>query len=402
MAHTKEQVEALLPFANTARQAELLNEIIKNDGNIRKTATKLLLARSTLRDVIGTVTKYAERRGNLGEMREAGLVPNGFIAETSVQRRLNPETGELEVVSDWTKSKLDKAQQVAAYQEFIKGLASEIVPAKPSKIPSGKFAKDLASAIIFGDAHISMLAHAVETLSEDRDLASATKDIRDAVDYLVDTAPASEEGWFINLGDWLHADGTKGATTKGTSVDVSANHFQVMRASGVTIRYCIDKMLKKFKKVNVINARGNHDNDSAFALNFYIEGVYEKEKRVTVFGNESKFHFLEFGQNLIGINHGDGINHNRLAGVMTRLQSEAWGRTKYRSWYLGHIHHRTLKEHDTGIVMESFNTLAPVDAWHSASGYGANNSATLITLHKEFGEVQRLCPSLDMIRAISK
>jgi hypothetical protein len=133
----------------------------------------------------------------------------------------------------------------------------------------------------------------------------------------------------------------------------------------------------------------------------YIEGVYENEVRVEVQGNDAKFNFIEFGKCLIGINHGDRIKIDRLCGVMTRNQAEAWGRTTFRRWWLGHIHHKVMQEHDSGVTCESFHTLAPIDAWHSGAGYGAENRVTLITLSKEYGEVNRMSPSLQMIRALA-
>ena len=392
-------LDDLVQFCSTNRQIEILTTVRKT-SSIREASKQLNIDRSTVREALEAITRNGKKRGYLTSMREAGIVPDGFYAETSVQRRLNPETNELEVVSDWTKSKREKGTDPEAFKKFIEGLAIEISPAKPKKTTRKNFSEELASAIIFGDAHIGMLARAVETLSEDHDLEIATNDIRKAIDYLVENAPASKQGWFINVGDFVHVTNSGHTTFGGTKQDVSDNYYQIMRAAGVTVRYCIDRMLTKFEKVTVINARGNHDRDSAFALNFFLEAAYEKNPRVEILGNDSKFNFIEFGKCLVGVNHGDSINPNRLAGVMTRLKSEAWGRTTFKRWWTGHIHHKTALEHDSGVTIESFHTLAPIDAWHSASGYSSEQRVTMITLHKEFGEVNRTAPSLEMIRAM--
>jgi len=309
----------------------------------------------------------------------------------------------MEVIEDWTKSRRDKGLTDDMLKAWVEGLSSEIIPAKKTKKPhkNKDLSADLASAVIFGDAHIGMLAHAIETLERDHDLETATADIRAAIDYCVDCAPPSKQGWFINVGDFTHADTTKGETHNGTRLDMAARHNQSLKAAAAVIRYAIDKMLTKFEEVLVINARGNHDLDAAFALNLTIQAVYENEPRVTVEGNDSKFNFIEFGQNLIGVHHGDGINHNRMAGMMTKTMSQAWGRTKHRRFWNGHLHHKTMLEHDSGITFEVFHTLAPNDAWHSGSGYGAESRVTMITLHSEFGEVNRMSPSLEMLRAIA-
>lgn len=386
----------LKKFCNTSRQAEVIDSLIKTES-LTKTASQLGVTKQTISDCIKSVERHAEKRGMLGKLKQDGAVPDGFFAETSVKRRLNPDTGQMEVIEDWTKSRKERGNAENLYRQFIEGLCADIIPAKKTKAPKSAN-PDLASAVIFGDAHIGMLAHAVETLAEDYNLEKGTADIRAAIDYCVDCAPESEEGWFINVGDMMHVDNTNNTTTGGTKQDTSAYHGQILRAAGALTRYCIDKMLTKFKTVRAVNARGNHDNDSALAFSMYLEGIYENEPRVIVLSNDSKFNFIEFGVNLIGINHGDKINHERLAGVMTRTQAAAWGRTSFRRWWTGHIHHKKVLEHASGITFESFHTLAPVEVWHAASGYGAERRVTMITIHKKHGEVNRMSPSVEMVR----
>jgi hypothetical protein len=73
---------------------------------------------------------------------------------------------------------------------------------------------------------------------------------------------------------------------------------------------------------------------------------------------------------------------------MAADEPEAWGRTKHRYCYLGHVHHHDSKEYAGGIV-EYFRTLATRDAWHTAQGYRAGRDMCLIVHHKEFGEIER-------------
>lgn len=387
----------LLDYCQTPRQIEVITSLAATSSQ-RLTGIALNTTRQNINKIVHKVKVSAQKRGNLGVMRQQGLVPDGYYAETSVQRRWDAELQQMVVVSDWTKSRKEKEEKNAeTFKEFIDGFTTDITPIKPVKKHKPQNDK-LASAIVFGDAHLGMLAHAIQTLGEDYNLTKGTADIRSAIDYCVECAPVSEEGWFINVGDLIHFDSSKNETTGGTKQDGSATHSQVMRAAGTLIRYCIDKMLTKFNVVRVINARGNHDNDSALALNMIIEVAYENEERVVVLGNDSKFNFIEFGQCLIGVNHGDKINHSRLAGVMTKLMAPAWGRTTFKRWITGHIHHKQVIETDAGVTIESFHTLAPAEIWHADSGYGAERRVTMITYHKEFGEVNRMSPSLDMVR----
>ena len=391
----------LLPFCESDRQREVLECVIKTGSNTRA-AAELKCCRRSIDRIMQRIKRNAEKHGLLDEHKKNGTVPEGFYAETSVMRKLNPETGKMEVYMDWTKSRLDKELQKQAYIAFIEGLGEHIKPAKPTKQLRSKYADDMATAIVFGDPHIGMLAHAVETLAEDYDLAKSIADLKASIDYCVDIAPPSAEGWFINVGDLTHANDVSHATPgHGHSMDMAARHNQTLRATGTFIRYAIGKMLTKFKTVKIINARGNHDRDAAFAANFYLEGVFEKEPRVEVFGNDSKFNFIEYGNSLFMINHGDGINDNRLAGTMTRLAGQAWGRTKYHRILTGHIHHKTRREHDSGAVIESFPILPPIDAYHADHGYGAERGVTMFNIHKEFGPFDRCEFPIEMIRAIA-
>lgn len=394
------QYEQLKPFCRNARQLETVEACIKA-GSGNKAAELLGLHQATVNRRINVIHEQAEKQGLIDEHKANGTVPMTHYAETSVMRKRNSQTGEMEVNIDWTKSKLDKSQQVEAYYALIEGLGHDIKPAKPTKAPKTSSSADLVSAVLFGDPHIGMLAHAVETLAEDYDLDKSIADLKAAIDHAIAITPASDEAWFINLGDLTHANDTKNQTQSGNILDVSTRHNQVMRAAGAVIRYCISAMLTKFQRVKVVNARGNHDKDSAFAINMFLEGVYEQETRVEVLGNDSKFNFLEFGKNLIMVNHGDGINDNRLAGAMTRLAGEAWGRTNYHRIWTGHIHHRTKKEHDSGATIETFPILPPVDEWHAGSGYGAERGITVITLHRLYGQVSEYAPSIEMIRAMT-
>lgn len=378
-------------FCITPRQTKVI-AALANTPSLRAVSKDFGTSKQAIHQLVQRVERQASRRLYSPSKGLTHPVPENFTGDFTIQRN-----GEGTIERSWMKGKLDKEQEEIQYKEFIEGLTNEITPAKKVKPPK-KYNEQLASAIIFGDAHLGMLAHAVDTLDEDYDLDKGIDDIKRAIDYCVECAVPSAEGWFINVGDFTHANDKTNQTESGHVLDVSARHNQVMRAAGSLIRYCIDKMLTKFKTVRVINARGNHDRDAAFALNMFLEAVYEKEPRVDVLGNDSKFNFLEFGENLIGVNHGDKININRLAGVMTRKQAPAWGRTSFRRWWLGHIHHKITQEHDTGVVLESFNTLAPTDNWHAESGYGANRSVTMVTLHKKYGEVNRMSPSIQMVR----
>ena len=385
----------LLPYCKTDRQIEIFKSLIKTNSQ-NGTAKELDFNLSSCKEVIARVKRQASKQGYDPEHDMTHPIP----MHMGLQRVSTNYDDEGNVRSQWVISKPGKEDEEEAYRAFVKGLTEEIKRVKPKTFKKPKkLSTELVSAVVIGDAHIGQLAHAVETMVGDVTLESATQDLRSAIDYLVDCAVPSTDGWLINLGDWLHVASSHNTTHGGTAQDVSANFSQIFRAGSATLKYCIDRMLTKFETVTVVSALGNHDQDAAFAMGMVMEAYYANEPRVIIKQPESKFHFLEWGKCLIGIHHGDKINASRLCGTMTRLQAEAWGRTTFKRWWLGHIHHKTAQEHDSGITLESFHTLAQSDKWHSHSGYGAESRITMITLHKEWGEVSRMSPSLNLVRA---
>lgn len=387
--------QELMQFCESERQTEVFESLCKTNSQY-KTAKELKINTRSCKRIVETVKKYAKKRGYCPEYDLTHPIPDGM----GLQRVSTNYNSEGEIQQQWVIQKPNAEKQEEALKAFVTGLTETIKPHKPTKFKKTKgLSTDLVSAVVVGDAHIGMIAHALETMKEDVTLETSTADLRAAIDYLVECAVPSTNGWLINLGDWIHVASSHNTTHGGTAQDVSANFSQIFRAGSATLRYCIDKMLTKFQTVTVVSALGNHDNDAAFAMGMVMEAVYEKEPRVIIKQPESKFHFLEWGKCLIGIHHGDKVNAHRLCGSMTRLCAEAWGRTEFRRFWLGHIHHKTVTEHDSGITLESFNTLAVQDKWHAQSGYGAEQSITMITLHKEWGEVSRMQPSLNLVRS---
>jgi hypothetical protein len=298
--------------------------------------------------------------------------------------RLNKSTGEMEVVARWVKTDLDKAEQEQAFREFIEGLKEDIPRIKKTNVKTKDYDKDIMPAIIIGDAHVGMYAYGPETRSRDFDTDSASEEIRKAIDELVDRSPKADTALLVNVGDFLHSDTSRGETWGGTRLDNDTRRKRVLNIAGKTLRYSITRMLEKFNKVVVVNARGNHDDNSALALSVIIETAYEKEPRVNVLETEGYFHYIQYGKWLIGIHHGDKVKNQRIGGLMAKLLPKAWGETTHRMWILGHFHHKKTEEMD-GVTARTFGTLAPSDSWHASMGFGSESSMELLVFRRSGG-----------------
>jgi hypothetical protein len=165
------------------------------------------------------------------------------------------------------------------------------------------------------------------------------------------------------------------------------------------MRYTIQSALTRHGRVHVIVEIGNHDLAASIFLMECLANVYEGEPRVSVDTSPSLFHYYEFGRNLIGVHHGHAVKKiTDLPLIMASDRAEAWGRTKHRHWWTGHIHQQQV--HDVqGCKVESFRVLPPTDAWAHGHGYRGARSMTGIVHHVEHGEVARYSVNPAMLEA---
>jgi hypothetical protein len=304
-----------------------------------------------------------------------------------------------EVKAQWVKTTADEAAQQAAMEAVARSMAEPVRGlAKPIKAPVRKL-KDSISAYIIGDAHFGLYAWAEEA-GEDFDTAIASSDLRAAIDLLVAGAPASETGFLIDVGDFLHADNRSNMTpASGNPLDTDSRFQRVIRIAERALRYCIGRMLQKHGKVKVFIVPGNHNPDSAGWMALLLSAYFDSEPRVEVVTSPAKFFYERFGKNLIGMTHGDKIKLQDLPSIMAADRAEDWGKTQHRYWWTGHIHH-TKHQEFRGCFVEAFNTLAASDAWHHASGYRSARQMQRIDLDREHGIYSRGLANIGMVRAV--
>jgi hypothetical protein len=292
------------------------------------------------------------------------------------------------VAAQWVKSEQDKARALEILREQFLTAAREIPKARPTK-PRGHYAADLMACYPIGDAHIGMRSWGEET-GADFDLAIAEERQCAAMAELVACAPAAESALIVNLGDWLHYDSLEAKTPRsGHMLDADGRYAKVVRVAVRVMRQCIDSALRKHERVRVVNAIGNHDETGAIWLAVALAAAYENEPRVTIEQNPSLFTYVEHGACLVGVHHGHTTKPDKLPGVMAADKPEAWGRTRHRYWWLGHVHHQSVKEYP-GCVVESWNTLASNDAYAAAGGWRSREQMSCVVLHAKHGEVARM------------
>ncbi|HYD07070.1 MAG TPA: hypothetical protein VEC60_15145, partial [Reyranella sp.] len=290
-----------------------------------------------------------------------------------------------DVALQWVQEKPQDAAREAAWFAFAEGLASKIVPAAPIAPP--KFSTDDQLTVYgVGDHHMGMLAWGKETGGDPYDLKISERLLSDAVSYLTSSVPATRQALMMFLGDFTHTDGYAPLTpASGHLLDADSRFPKIAEAAGRAMVNAIDLALVKHESVTVIVTAGNHDPVSAIWLRIALRAHYKNEARVTIDMEPKKFHYFEWGKNLVGSTHGDRIKIDNLPAIMATDMPEAWGRTLHRFWLTGHVHHDKVKDL-VGAKVISVRVLAPADAYTANSGYRTPRDMKAMILHREFGE----------------
>jgi hypothetical protein len=378
---------SLLDYAKTERQREAIKAWQDCGEVVAKAAGVLGVSPSTLRDHIGAVKNFAAQRGYSDNFDATRHVPEGEIV---IGRSIY--TSDDEGNKAWLKTKrtMTEAARDKALQGFVDGLTKGLPQYKPKTKPkTKKFADDLLPTIVIGDAHFGMRADARETKEQDYDTKIAAKSHLDAIEYLTSVSTPSEHSLLVNVGDFIHANGSAGTTFGGTRLDVDTRIEVVLETAAQTFIFAIEKMLSKHKNVSVIMARGNHDSDTAIALALILKFYYSKEPRVNILDPHGFFHTLQFGATLLAVHHADKVKAAKLAAILPRMLPDQWSSTNYRKWLVGHIHHQNAIETDNGVFVEAFGTLAFPDSYHAGHGWSASSVMTQITFHRDGGEALR-------------
>tara|TARA_R110000751_G_scaffold260736_1_gene360103 strand:- start:936 stop:2111 length:1176 start_codon:yes stop_codon:yes gene_type:complete len=377
-------LEQLKEFA-TERQRQIINAVIKH-GSQGKAAKYLGINSRSLERSLQSAKRQAAKRGWSPDHDMNHPVPDGFQAK-GISTYYDLQTGE--PLRQWVKSDLKKEDQTEALKAFAEGLIQELPKYKPLGIKPARKLSDRLVAYVIGDAHIGMSTTNAENRNEgDWNLETAERVTLGAIRSLITASGGGDVGLLLNLGDMIHADNSNGTTTAGTQLSTDGTYGDSIAAAVRVLRSAIDMMLATHNSVVVINNTGNHDHNSAIAINTMLIMFYELEPRVTVKRNEHKLTSYVYGQNLLCTHHGDKIQIQRAYEYITRTMPDVWGATRHRHLLLGHLHTSITKELG-GLLVEHFQALPASDKWHSNEMYGSKRTMSAIVYDKEHGEIQR-------------
>lgn len=170
--------------------------------------------------------------------------------------------------------------------------------------------------------------------------------------------------------DLFTTNGFMKTTKKGTPQDPMVTHEMIFREGLGLIRNFIDT-LSQFGRVYVPVIYGNHSIDAEFYLGVCLETLYYNNENVTINNTSRARKYIQYEGNLFGFGHGDleKKNIDKLPLIMATENPKLWGDTRYRTFYLGDVHHseefRFFRTKDNpGCTVQFLRSTSITDAWH--------------------------------------
>lgn len=201
--------------------------------------------------------------------------------------------------------------------------------------------------------------------------------------------------------DWFTVD-SKWMTTTGGTAQQDGDTYYPTFIGGEELAIAVVDRVKQRADVRVVMMPGNHDETTSFMLGRVLKAYYRNDKNVTVDADPNPYKFWEYGCNLVGFEHGHGVNAVRLAALMANEAPDAWARTKngYREWHLGDQHRKGTSKpsalEEQGVSIEYLPALVAPNEWHRRKSFNWQNRGTMgFVWHHSAGPIARLQVNID-------
>lgn len=376
----------LLEFCDTEKQLKVVTLCMVKGMSQYQAADKLGTSRDAVRSHLNAVKNKAARRGYSPDHDWKNPVPDGHkIKGVST---FYDEAGL--PVRQWVKSQTDEERQFEILVERLEAAQEGLKPFKRVAAPKAAD-DDLLTLLTITDFHLGMYAYEAET-GDDWDMRIARDVFLNSISDMIKASPKSGTGVLCQLGDFLHWDGILSVTPQsGHILDADTRYGKLVEMVMSVMTEAVKMMLRKFEKVVVISAEGNHDISGSIWLRKHIKHLFANEPRLEVIDNDFPYYAHLHGETMLGFHHGHKVklaNLHKLFASEPRFR-EMWGSATTTYIHTGHYHHERVVE-DGGAIAEMHPTLSGRDAYAARGGWVSRRGAKAITYHKTEGEIARI------------
>ncbi len=345
---TEVQAKTLRLLESGLSQAQAAKELGINKRNVEKTWKRIR-------------EKAAERGFSPEASLNVQIPANQYNHSTTIQGKISPE-GVFTPTQAWAKNK-EVAEE--CLNDIIDGLLVGRV--KAEKLPKKNTYSKACTKYIVGDHHHGMLAWWRE-VQANYDLKISESYFKKAMLDCMANVPDTEVGILEILGDFYHCENFEGMTHKSKhSLDTSARFPKMYETGAEMLRWAIEQLRRKHKKVVFVYCSGNHDTIPSKTVNHGLTWLYEKCNDVEIVDNTCAFIPYVYGENFFLTHHGDRTSIEKTYQVAIRSFKKQLLETKHHYGFTGHIHSK--KVIDNGMITESFRILAPQDSYAFDGGF---------------------------------
>ena len=376
----------LLQFCTTEKQRSAIILCYVQGMSQAEAASHSGCTRSSIRDHLRSVKQKAASRGYSPDNNWFHPVPDGHkIKGVST---FYDEDGT--PVRQWVKSQTDEQRQFEILIERFEAAQSNLPRFKPTTKPKNND-ENLLSLLTITDFHLGMYAYEAET-GDDWDVNIARDVFLNSIHDMIKAAPRAQTGILCQLGDFLHWDGILSVTPQsGHILDADTRYGKLVDLSMSVMSEAALLMLRKFDKVVVVSAEGNHDISGSIWLRKHLRHLFANEDRLEVIDNDFPYYAYLHGETMLAFHHGHKVklaNLHKLFASEPRFR-EMWGQANYTYIHTGHYHHERVIE-DGGAIAEMHPTLSGRDAYAARGGWVSRRGAKVITYDKKDGEIGRV------------
>ena len=345
-------------------------------------------------------------------MRDATQAEQSRIEKLLEKNGYRPQWGiawaHLEDEGVKTTVLLKNPQEIQQEEEWRDGFLKKVRQAAPKyRTPRKKKVTDGHLHLIdVADLHINKLGvNRDGSINYNADIA--VERAHSAVDSLVTRGQGyNAEQFILPIGnDVLHTEGSSNGTSKGTP-QTSDRHWTTAIDMAFTMYVSMVESLLTVAPVKIVHCRDNHAEFASYMLAKQLEAYLHRHKWLTSDISHLDRAYHQYGEVMIGMDHGHGVASAKLPQVVSAEQAAMWGLTKKRVFYRHHIHHADFKNSNVrvkedqvlkdspGITIQSMRSPSGTDEFHHNQGYvHAPKAIDSFIIHPTMGQVAHLtCP----------
>lgn len=378
----RSKAQAGKPFVRSGEDIRAIVLAYSKDGSdatLNEISRTFGLHRATVREVLRALGRTHDSAPFTDE--EIASRPEEELVEDITRLKEERILRKAERISwEETKKLADKAKNFNKFvgDKLAAIVAGNGVPKFPAIVRTRSLPDRVAVFCTPSDLHYGKKGWKDEVGQEyDRDIC--TRRLLTTTDVMLDRVSkftGKPKRFIVGAGsDWFHVDNEQngGSTTKGTPQDTDGTWARIFLEGSELAAAYVDR-LRRVAPVTIECMSGNHDKLSSLMLTAWLKERFRGNTDVDVRVSPAPRHYLEVGQTLVGITHGDDCKDEKLGSLMSSEAREAWGRTRHRLWFTGHWHSAITNE-SFGVRVIHCPSLSGSDVWHARNGYVNNRKA---------------------------